>query len=111
MDLPLKPESKPENTNPLHTASAFLRKHGWLTAAIYLVIVFSALLHLDRAMPLFSLWSSIAFPMLAVSPFIILSLNMPGKLKLFFILLVVLILLPGLGLEDSFYLELGIQIG
>jgi branched-chain amino acid transport system permease protein len=111
MEIPLKKNTPESDNSATGGLLAFLRKHGWITAIVYLAVIFFALLHIDRSMTLFPLWSSIAFPILAVSPFVILALNMPGKVKLFLILLVVLVLLPRLGLEDSFYLELCIQIG
>jgi branched-chain amino acid transport system permease protein len=66
---------------------------------------------IDRSNLLFPVWSSIAFPMLAVSPFVIFALRMPVRLKLLLVLVVVLVIIPYLGLQDTFYLELAIQIG
>lgn len=74
-------------------------------------VSFIVLSAINRSMLFFPVWSSIAYPALAVSPFVILALNMPTRLKVFLTLLVVLILIPFLGLADTFYLELAIQIG
>src|SRR5262249_31673313 len=57
------------------------------------------------------LWTAIAFPALAVSPFIILVLKIPRNVKIFLIAAVVLFIVPVLGLKDSFYFTLVTQIG
>ncbi|CAG1007873.1 hypothetical protein ANRL4_03810 [Anaerolineae bacterium] len=63
-----------------------------------------------REMTLFPLWSSIAFPMLTISPFLVLSIKMPRAAQIALLVLVVCVLLPMVGIEDTFYLELIIQI-
>jgi branched-chain amino acid transport system permease protein len=92
--------------------STLQRQFGPALLGIALVAVsFFVLVAIDRGMLFFPVWSSIAYPALAVSPFVVLSLRMPVQLKAFLILLVVLVLIPFLGMEDTFYLELAIQIG
>jgi branched-chain amino acid transport system permease protein len=75
------------------------------------VVAFIALLIIDRSMLLFPLWSAIAYPALAISPFIIFSLKLPLSVRLLLSIVVALVLIPFLGLKDTFYLELAIQIG
>lgn len=86
---------------------------GWVLREFGFDIILLAyvFLHLiDRSNILFPLWSSIAFPIVVVSPFIILNQRGPVSLKIVRILLIIVVLIPILGLKDSFYLELVIQI-
>src|SRR3954465_13766625 len=90
----------------------FLKRHRPAILAIaFIAIAFALLLLMDRSNLLFPLWSSIAFPMLAVAPFIVLAAKVSNKLKAFLILVVLLLIVPYLGIKDSFYLELVVQIG
>jgi len=77
----------------------------------FVAIAIGFLSIINRNLLLFPLWSSIAFPMLAVSPFVIFGLKMPPRIKVALALLVVIIVVPLLGFSDGFYLELAIQIG
>jgi branched-chain amino acid transport system ATP-binding protein len=89
-----------------------VREIGPTLFAIALVTAaYVALQSINRSMLLFPLWSSIAFPILAVSPFVILSLQIRGQVKVALLLVILLILLPSLGVGDTFYLELATQIG
>ncbi len=103
MAIPSRPDSSPARPaqQPAKTVLGL--------ALIGLAYIF--LLALNRDMLLFPLWSSIAFPVLAVSPFVIFALHMPMRVKLFLVLILLLLLMPFLGLKDSFYLEIATQIG
>jgi branched-chain amino acid transport system permease protein len=103
-----------EKLPPLQETPApdFLKRHRPAILAIaFIAIAFALLLLMDRSNLLFPLWSSIAFPMLAVAPFIVLASKVSNKLKAFLILVVLLLIVPYLGIKDSFYLELVVQIG
>jgi branched-chain amino acid transport system permease protein len=69
------------------------------------------LLLIDRGMILFPLWSAIGFPALVITPFAMIRMKVPNNVKALVIVVVMLILLPYLGIKDSFYLELATQIG
>jgi branched-chain amino acid transport system permease protein len=103
-----------EQTPPLQNnpdQSFFQRYRSAVLAIGFVVIAFALLLLIDRTNLLFPLWSSIAFPMLAIAPFVILAAKISTKLKVFLILVMLLFIVPYLGIEDSFYLELVVQIG
>ncbi len=87
--------------NPL-VATAFL--------ALYLFVVILILLNLDRRSSLFPLLSTLAFPPLVLSPFITLALPLDARLKGVVILVLMFVILPVVGMVDSSYLELAIQI-
>ncbi len=73
--------------------------------------LFFILMTIDNEALLAPLWTALAFPAIAVSPFIILVLKMPGKVKAFLILVLMLLIVPALGLKDSYYFTLVTQIG
>ncbi len=103
-------------TNALSQNGALHSQPNWrealptLFAIGYVAIVYLLLHSIDRSMLLFPLWSSILFPMFVISPFIILGLKIDGRLKVLLIAIIGLVLMPILGLEDTFYLELITQI-
>ncbi|MCE7947256.1 MAG: branched-chain amino acid ABC transporter permease [Chloroflexi bacterium CFX4] len=103
-------------TNALFQNGAPQSQPNWrealptLFALGYVAIVYFLLHSIDRSMLLFPLWSSILFPMFVISPFIILGLKIDGRLKVLLIAIIGLVLMPILGLEDTFYLELITQI-
>jgi len=66
---------------------------------------------IDNTALLSPLWTAIAFPAIAVTPFIILVSKIPGRVKAFLITVLLLLLIPALGLKDSFYFTLATQIG
>jgi branched-chain amino acid transport system permease protein len=80
-------------------------------AVAFVALATIFLIAIDRSNLLFPVWSALAFPMLAISPFVIFALQIPTRLKALLVLLVALVVVPFLGLEDTFYLELAIQIG
>src|SRR5438045_1158245 len=103
-----------ENLPPVQDTSTpafFIRHRPAILAIGFIAIAFILLLVMDGSNLLFPLWSSIAFPMLAVAPFIVLAAKVSNKLKAFLILVVLLLIVPYLGIKDSFYLELVVQIG
>ncbi len=100
-----------QTTPPPADLKAFRERYGPVALAIGMVgLSFLALLIINRSDLMFPLWSSIAFPVLAAAPFVVIGMRIPWQLKLFLALLVGLIMIPYLGLEDSFYLELATQI-
>src|SRR5579871_4545826 len=64
------------------------------------------LLTIDHSNLWFPLTSAIAFPALAISPFLIMRLRIPLWLKVLIVGLIGLVLVPYLGLRDTDYLEL-----
>jgi branched-chain amino acid transport system permease protein len=79
-------------------------------AIAYVLIVFFLLSGLDRADLWFPTYSSILFPLFVLSPFIIFALKIPLTLRAVLIAIIGLVLMPILGMQDSFYLELITQI-
>jgi branched-chain amino acid transport system permease protein len=76
-----------------------------------IVVSFVVLSSINTSMLLFPVWSSIAFPALAAAPFLILNLKVPRNIKTVLILAVLIVIIPLLGIENTAYLELAIQIG
>ncbi|HLY25548.1 MAG TPA: hypothetical protein VKQ72_04360, partial [Aggregatilineales bacterium] len=101
----------PGRMGPLAQLRQLWDRYPAAAGIAFVAIAIGFLSIINRNFLLFPLWSSIAFPMLAVSPFVIFGLKMPGRLKVALVLLVVLIVVPLLGFSDGFYLELAIQIG
>ncbi len=88
------------------------QRYGPMFGIIGLItVLFFFLMTVDNTALLAPLGTAIAFPALAVTPFIILVIKTPGKVKAFLILALLLILMPVLGLKDTFYFTLAIQIG
>ncbi|MBK8032463.1 MAG: branched-chain amino acid ABC transporter permease [Chloroflexi bacterium] len=76
----------------------------------YLLIAVGTLLSLDRGNLLFPLFSTLVFPPFVLSPLVILAAPIPNKFKYSLILLLLVIAMPMIGIYDSSYLELTIQI-
>lgn len=104
-ETPLPPTSVQRNESPQWLIPTFI---GAGLVVLTFIILFWAI---NRQQLMFPLWSSIAFPVLMVSPFVVLALKIPGQVKALLIILVALLLLPMLGFKDGFYLELATQIG
>jgi branched-chain amino acid transport system permease protein len=100
------------SSNPLGQLFGFLKQPTVALIAIiaYLLLSLGILIGLDRANTLFPLLSMIFFPPFVLAPFLILASPLDSKLKLGLIAIQLLILLPLLGIFDSAYLELAIQI-
>ena len=77
---------------------------------VYMIAVTLILLGLNRSDPLFPLKSSLAFPPLVLSPFIVLSAKIDWRFKGLLVLAALFIFLPLIGMYDSSYFELVIQI-
>lgn len=77
---------------------------------VYLAVVIGLLLSLDRASLWFSIQSTIVFPAFILSPLLIHSAPIPRTWKAVLIGLVMLIAMPIIGISDSSYLELAIQV-
>lgn len=78
--------------------------------AIYLAFVVVVLFSLDRTNLLFPTLSTLAFPALVLSPFLILAAPLDQRTKLGLMALLIVVLMPLIGIYDSSYLELAIQI-
>ncbi|GAB4546677.1 MAG: branched-chain amino acid ABC transporter permease [Anaerolineae bacterium] len=59
----------------------------------------------------FPLASGITFPLFAISPFVILGLKFDNRIKIFLFAVIAVLLMPVLGMKNTFYLELATQIG
>src|SRR5579871_5511500 len=77
--------------------------------AIALVAVV-ALFTVDHSSVWFPLITGVAFPALALSPFILLRIKIPLIAKIVRIGIIGIIVVPILGLRDTDYLELAVQI-
>jgi branched-chain amino acid transport system permease protein len=80
------------------------------TAIGYVIIAFILLMMLDRNSLWFPLANMIVFPLVVLSPMVILGSPLPGRLKLSIILGMVLVIMPIIGILNTSYLELAIQI-
>jgi branched-chain amino acid transport system permease protein len=76
-----------------------------------IVISTVVLLTINRTNLLFEMWSAMAFPVLVITPFVLLGIKVPNSVKAFVLAIVILLVIPYLGIEDTFYLELATQIG
>lgn len=76
----------------------------------YVAAAVAVLLSLDRASIYFPLFSMLAFPLLALSPFVVLSWPVDSRFKVLLILALLFLVMPYLGMRDSSYLDLVIQI-
>ncbi len=88
-------------------------RNPWIAGAvliIYLLGAYFILRSLSRQDPLFPIKSTLAFPPLILSPFLILGANVDWRYKSLLVLVVLFILLPLIGMYDSSYFELVIQI-
>lgn len=77
---------------------------------IYLTVVIFVLIRLNRGDLLFPTWSTLVFPSFILSPFVILAAPVDQRFKSALIALLVVVVMPLLGMYDSAYLELAIQI-
>ncbi len=77
---------------------------------IYLAVVLSILLSLNHSNLWFPIYSTLAFPAFILSPHLILATNAPRTFKFALIAVLVLVAMPLIGIYDTGYLELAIQI-
>jgi branched-chain amino acid transport system permease protein len=104
--------STPTILDTTSTWNAYRKRYGSLVLSLILIAVaFAILVVIKRGDPFFPIWSALAFPALMVSPFIISTLPIRVAIKALLVGIVLLVIVPFVGLEDTFYLELGIQIG
>jgi branched-chain amino acid transport system permease protein len=105
-------KAKNDSKSPLDTLRDLLSQPLIATALIvvYLAVTLYFLLNLNRSDLWFPLYTTLAFPPLVVAPFIIFSSTMPKVIKYIFILLLLFVAVPLIGIYDSNYLELMIQI-
>ncbi|MDX2138543.1 MAG: branched-chain amino acid ABC transporter permease [Chloroflexota bacterium] len=91
---------------------AFLQNplYAGIFIAVYILLSLGILMGLDRASTIFPLLSMIFFPPFVLAPFVVLASGLNNRVKLAIIAIQMLILLPLLGIFDSAYLELAIQI-
>src|SRR5689334_9777510 len=85
----------------------FLEVFGGIALAFAATLI---LLGIDRTNLWFPILSAIAFPAMAISPFIIMRAQIPAVVKIVIVVILGLIIVPFLGLRDTFYLELAIQV-
>jgi branched-chain amino acid transport system permease protein len=76
----------------------------------YIAVAVFILITLDRRNLLFPIFSTCAFPVFVLSPFVILASPLSGRIKTSLILFSILVLMPIVGVFDGAYLELAIQI-
>lgn len=98
--------------SPWAVFKAWIKQPRVATVVIiaYLALVVGTLLSLDRSNLLFPLYSTLVFPPFVLSPLVILSSPLNQRLKYTLILLMVILAMPLIGIYDSSYLELAIQI-
>src|SRR5512145_1230684 len=77
---------------------------------VYLLIATFILSNLNRRDLWFPLYSTLTFPMLVLAPFLILAAPLRVQIKALLIVVVLFLIIPYLGIRDSSYLELIIQI-
>jgi len=88
-------------------------RNPWIASVVlivYLLVAYLVLRSLSRQDPLFPIKSTLAFPPLVLSPFLILGANVDWRYKSLLVLVVLFLLLPLVGMYDSSYFELVIQI-
>lgn len=88
-------------------------RNPWIASVVlivYLLVAYLVLRSLSRQDPLFPIKSTLAFPPLVLSPFLILGANVDWRYKALLVLIVLFLLLPLVGMYDSSYFELVIQI-
>jgi branched-chain amino acid transport system permease protein len=76
----------------------------------YIILALLILIGLQRGSTIFHLLSMIFFPPFILAPFLVLAAPIDSRVKLVIIGVQMIILLPLLGIFDSVYLELAIQI-
>jgi branched-chain amino acid transport system permease protein len=77
---------------------------------VYLIVSYVILSSLSRQDPLFPLKSTLAFPPLVLFPFLVIGARLDGRFKALLILAVLFVVIPLIGMYDSSYFELVIQI-
>lgn len=100
------------STTPLSGVRTLL-KNPVIAAVLIVVYIFLAaviLLNLDRRDLWFPLHTTLAFPPLVIAPWLILGSNTSRWFKGITLLLLLLVVMPIIGIYDSTYLELLIQI-
>jgi branched-chain amino acid transport system permease protein len=101
------------NIKPTSNPSASLWTNPWFVGIgiiIYVVVVTLILLSLDRRNTWFPLLSTLAFPPLALAPMLIFNAPLPQLVKAIGLILLLGVALPLVGIYDTNYLELMIQI-
>jgi branched-chain amino acid transport system permease protein len=102
-------KSKTPARPPLQTALQNPMVAG-VGLVIYVGVVLFILLTLNRRDPWFPLHTTLAFPPLVLAPFLIMGSSLPRIAKVIFILVILTAIVPIIGIYDSTYLELIIQI-
>lgn len=106
----------PNTPSPIGQAVQSIRtalRNPWIASialVLYLLVAYVVLRSLNRQDPLFPIKSTLAFPPLVLSPFIILGANVDWRYKVLLVLAVLFLLMPLIGMYDSSYFELVIQI-
>ncbi len=92
------------------SAPGFAQYRSLIIMVVYVAILFVVLRGLEPQGVLFPVWSAVAFPMMVYAPFMIMNLKVRAEIRVAFIAVVILALVPILGLVNPFYLELITQI-
>lgn len=101
------PAGQPTSTQDANRGSLI----GTILIGITL-IAFVALIVIQQQSDIVALTvSSLAFPALLIAPFVLTSLKLPLGVKVAAVLIMALVLIPILGIENTSYFELAIQIG
>lgn len=79
-------------------------------ALLYVVVATLLLVTLDRSNLWFPAASICLVPLFLLSPFVVISSPLPSRLKLSIVLLMMVVLMPLVGIYNTSYLELAIQI-
>jgi len=95
---------------PSNQTTSFKRYRPALFAIVYIAVLFIILWIIKPTDLLFPVWSAVAFPLLVYAPFMMMNQRIDGRLKIGLIALLMLVLIPILGIENTFYLELITQI-
>jgi branched-chain amino acid transport system permease protein len=77
---------------------------------VYLAVTLVILFTLNRSDLLFPVYSTCAFPLFVLSPFVVLASPLAGRAKVAVALFLMAIVMPILGIFDGAYLELVVQI-
>lgn len=104
-----KTNTTPQPTHPIRAALQNPAVAG-IALFIYIVGILFILLNLDRRDPWFPLHTTLAFPPLVLAPFLVMGSSLPRRVKFISIGILLVVVVPLIGIYDSTYLELIIQI-
>src|ERR1041385_9258623 len=97
-------------SNPPRTVQQYRSFIGIFVGVGIALVATIILVRTDHANLWFPLLSAIAFPALAISPFVIMRLKMPVWSRVIVIGLIGLVIIPFLGIRETDYIELAVQM-